>query len=602
MFVLPGIAGTAATNATHRDWIITRGVAPETLQIDPIALVYTDLIQTLRNAGYQDGKDLFVVNYDWRVVPAPDDGAMDGHIDGLTAADISQDRAHGAYRYGVDYLGRALRQAAEYWRTTCPSNPLESVDVIAHSTGGLVTRGYIQSDAYNGLYDGTNRLPSIDQFVMLDVPNRGATKPWNPLHDEWDAISDSDVSYRFLSNYPEAAFRKLANGTDIQGPDYIIRRGPGPDQGNIRFVNVVLEDGEPVRDEAVASRFIDLYIPTLRTLLSTYDFVDYGDGVVTNVNQTLFRNWLALDLNAESVSNAFVSQVSRLIVVYGDGETTPFQVTKEICGVVSCPDRYSMLDSYTDNDRVSGDAYWTESTTTEGDQTVPRISLVGQFENDTRVIKSGWVKGQNTNDAVDHAAIVMNRDVQRAILKFLGNEPAGIEISYPSQRGATGLNDGWTLMADPVEAIITDANGKRLGYSLATGVLAEIPNSVYVGESDGLGFIFGQVALPLQLTMTGLGEGYFVEVSGSQNEGAAEFEFSGTLAVGATQTHSINISSGASWQNPTNPTDVNNDGSTAPLDALLAINELTNRAFSDPVTGQLPPISAPPTQYLDVNG
>jgi len=59
------------------------------------------------------------------------------------------------------------------------------------------------------------------------------------------------------------------------------------------------------------------------------------------------------------------------------------------------------------------------------------------------------------------------------------------------------------------------------------------------------------------------------------------------------------------FQNPINPLDVNPDGFIIPRDALIIINEINNRQFSDPVTGELlanpDPGSVPPA-YYDVNG
>ena len=57
------------------------------------------------------------------------------------------------------------------------------------------------------------------------------------------------------------------------------------------------------------------------------------------------------------------------------------------------------------------------------------------------------------------------------------------------------------------------------------------------------------------------------------------------------------------WQNSSNPLDVNNDSQVTPLDALLVINELTDPGLSDPDTGKLP--EAPsycPGMLLDVDG
>jgi cyclophilin family peptidyl-prolyl cis-trans isomerase len=44
---------------------------------------------------------------------------------------------------------------------------------------------------------------------------------------------------------------------------------------------------------------------------------------------------------------------------------------------------------------------------------------------------------------------------------------------------------------------------------------------------------------------------------------------------------------GDSWHNPNNPMDVNGDNIVSPVDAIIVINELQNRAVSDEVTGAL---------------
>ncbi|HEY6563862.1 MAG TPA: dockerin type I domain-containing protein, partial [Pirellulaceae bacterium] len=67
-------------------------------------------------------------------------------------------------------------------------------------------------------------------------------------------------------------------------------------------------------------------------------------------------------------------------------------------------------------------------------------------------------------------------------------------------------------------------------------------------------------------------------------------------------TLTVSSSSEFTWRNPTNPLDVNNDTAVAPLDALLVLNELSIRQVSDPVTGQLPALTAPPPSFLDVTG
>ena len=56
------------------------------------------------------------------------------------------------------------------------------------------------------------------------------------------------------------------------------------------------------------------------------------------------------------------------------------------------------------------------------------------------------------------------------------------------------------------------------------------------------------------------------------------------------------------WHNANNPTDVNQDNVTAPIDALAVINEFTDRTFSDPITGHLASPLTPPVDLIDVTG
>jgi hypothetical protein len=78
---VPGVGGTYAID--DNQWVLSRGLLPNQLVLDPLAHSYDDLIASLQNAGYTLGKDLFPVTYDWRLAPAPTDSTFDGKIDGL---------------------------------------------------------------------------------------------------------------------------------------------------------------------------------------------------------------------------------------------------------------------------------------------------------------------------------------------------------------------------------------------------------------------------------------------------------------------------------------------------------------------------------------
>ncbi len=70
--------------------------------------------------------------------------------------------------------------------------------------------------------------------------------------------------------------------------------------------------------------------------------------------------------------------------------------------------------------------------------------------------------------------------------------------------------------------------------------------------------------------------------------------FSNTASV------TIQVNTPHPWQNPSNAFDVNNDGTIAPIDVLLVVNELNRRGSVELPNPPLPPQVPPP--YLDVDG
>jgi endonuclease I len=224
VIIVPGIAGTLvdpSDSDAYKEWLTNRGVPADTLELDPLTHAYDDLIATLThpNVNYVLDNDLFVCKYDWRMPPGPFDGQIDGTINGVAVA-----MADGSLLYGVNYLGQSLLEAAAKRKQLHPTAPpLTEVDIISHSTGGLVTRVYIQSDAYGESFVGPGgeqlNLPKIGHFFMLGVPNRGASAAWNVMHDNWI----SEPAYKWvLSKIVLTAYKKVLDGMGISGPDYNI--------------------------------------------------------------------------------------------------------------------------------------------------------------------------------------------------------------------------------------------------------------------------------------------------------------------------------------------------------------------------------------------
>ena len=109
-------------------------------EIDPLTGRYDNLLEELRLAGYEDNLSLFTFPYDWRQ-----------QVD-LSASQLSQQIS--------GFLSEALSSGKNYVNTS-------SVDLVAHSLGGLVSRAYIQGEAYGG---------NIHRLVTLGTPHRGTPK------------------------------------------------------------------------------------------------------------------------------------------------------------------------------------------------------------------------------------------------------------------------------------------------------------------------------------------------------------------------------------------------------------------------------------------
>jgi Tol biopolymer transport system component len=494
LLLVPGIAGTYAADVSNdMDWLLNRGVHPDHLRIDPLARAYDDLITTLENVGYVRDQDLFVVNYDWRLPPAPFDGTIDGQISGLSGASITDS----IFEHSVDYLGYYLRQAVEAHETHSPDSRLSCVDVIAHSTGGLVTRGYIQSTAYRDTFLSTNgqrELPRVNEFIMLGVPNRGASKAWNPLQDNW-TISPA---YRLvLSKIINRAFQKVFYYYEtVSGPDYDITES-----------SILDPFGHPDHE-----LMIRRYVPTINALLATYDFIDFGNGF-TNVNSDpQWRNNVVLDLNngldlfPTADPSPFASLTSTT-VIYGANQMTPTSVIQR-----TGPAGRRVIQPFRDfipRDAQGGEIWYQDRVPPlSGDGTVPIESAAGQFVGDNRVTLIE-LTAANTSGATDHLGLVGNRDVQATMLTILGRPYQPGDIATGTWRGLAALS----IILDPVEGFVMDGEGRRLGYSTATGPLAEIPNSIWFGHTDGFGVVYEALTLPLSLALSGLGEDHYVQVS-----------------------------------------------------------------------------------------
>ncbi len=166
VIIIPGILGSAEKN---KQWVI-----------DPILHVYDNLIDTLKANGYEEGKTLFTLPYDW-------------HNSNMVTETL-------------------LRSKIDEVENICGCN---RVDIIAHSMGGLVARYYVQSPLYKH---------DVDKLIFLGTPHLGAPK----VYLTWEAGEGAgDTADWALKSFFSKEAKKAGYGNIF---DYIRNNVPSIEQ------------------------------------------------------------------------------------------------------------------------------------------------------------------------------------------------------------------------------------------------------------------------------------------------------------------------------------------------------------------------------------
>ena len=436
LLVVPGFGGTMPADDTDlTEWLTTRGIAPQKLQVDPLANVYDDLIATLEAVGYIKEQTLFVANWDWRVPVAPQDGTANGILENVTTTAITD----ATYETGLDYLGYWLKKAADTWTEDHPGQTLEAVDLITHSTGGLVARSYIQSAAY-----GVG-LPIVHDLVLAGVPNQGAGDIWTVLHDDFN----SSIATRGAGLIVHSAWDLAEQGAPILNPD---------------GTEMAFTDHES---------FIASYIGAATDLLPVFPFLDSDLDGTYEILSGQYQNNLLLDLNAAGPA-AFTDPVTGLVsVVHGTGEDTIIGVEKHTGPTLTLLPTVQHFDELLGHYPATGEVWYSEVEDEFGDGTVTSASALWQL---TPISGEVTLKPQT----VGHRGLVSDLNAQTAILDAIG------VIAYEGKIVAdpNGGDSGLMQLASKV------FNEAALFESLADGI-----GNFFDKLQSGFNSVFGRLPL-----------------------------------------------------------------------------------------------------------
>jgi hypothetical protein len=285
LLFIPGFGGTGANFSTpsgYQDWLLKRGPDPSQLSLEPAAHDYSDIVQTMQYMGYANGSTFFPVLWDWRLPVAIADGSADGDLENVTVDSLARE----GFDSGLGYLEYFIQKAEQSWHTLTGTTQTD-VDVVTHSTGGLVARAYLQSEAYLTAAGTTPDVPHVHNLVQVGVPEQGVASTFNFLNDNWNEKAASRVLALAIN---KAYTLVTQDGMTIAGPDINITPTWLAGQSNPQLA------------------FESAYVSTLHDLLATYN----GGPTISDVG----GNALLADLNANGGLTGFIGDVDNTTIVY----------------------------------------------------------------------------------------------------------------------------------------------------------------------------------------------------------------------------------------------------------------------------------------------
>ncbi len=464
---------------------------------DPFLKSYYPMLDHLEAMGYEWGQTLFGLAYDWR---------------------DSNDVSAGFLR---DRLGSTvIPQSSALPYVTADGK----TDLVVHSMGGLVSRAYIQGGGYNG---------DVRKVVFVASPHRGFASDYRTREgltwsdyfaNEVPLLSDLKLMTMLMDGilWPHLIEERYDPSTDEIEEDctWVVEDYYGAGHWDCRgaYYAWTHDDsrGVPSLYEMLPTQNMDIYL-----------FSEEGQPWPCSAGVVPERNHWLEGLNANISNLEARLGLDNIYVLYSEA----YPNLTDIGYIVKCKPSFFghwLYGKPVDEGHISGD------------DLIP--------VNSTSLIQSGLLPALPTAhefviaDTYGHKGIVYAPDAQSKITEFLADGALPGTAEYVAPFAVNNLMRIIAIIVgSPVEIMVTDPAGQRVGYDPATEeMVAEIPDAYYTGQGD-VQFMLLYNTLPgeYQITATGTDAGeYELETYVVEESGVRLLDiFTGTVTAGQVANH-----------------------------------------------------------------
>jgi PKD repeat protein len=491
---------------------------------DPFIGSYWPLLDNLQKMGYEWDRTLFGLAYDWR----------------------NTNRLSGGF-LGRSLAGTVIPRAS----TVSYSSQDGKADLVVHSMGGLVSRSYIQGigvDPASGAavpYAG-----DVNKVVFIASPHRGFPIDYRTREGlTWsDYLYNAPVPSGWVAMtvvmdgilWPGLVEKKYAPtdaeldrdctwvpGGTVPGLTPYMLFFPRMRSGVLGVYECTIEDIAPwAQDHARGAE-------SLFEMLPTEDMPAYLTSGGRSFPYGHETNTFLADLNANA--SLLVDRVGadHIYVLYGSG-------------AAQTDASYEVTTAGTREWRFGAATAGTARETSGGDDLIPVFStsmagLVALPPGHSVQLDAAPL----APDGARHKEIMFHPQTQQHwVPQFLTGTTFPVLTPYraPLVNAPKLLA---VISACPVNLLVTDPQGRRLGFDAASGqVLREIPNAVYAGTGEPqMILIGGAVAGQYRITAAGFGTGaYSVRVDQVGNRGPVPLAlFTGETAPSQQDQHALTV-------------------------------------------------------------